>query len=168
MKRLILITFAYSLAFNLCLGNGKDFETRTATVRMEVSPNDLINIRAKNTDLVVESWDKSEVEVIATLRFDGKMTDKMVAFLDNFQEHVEQSIRRSGSELSIDTNLDEPNKIQIGSKHVGIVIGFSEDELRLDYRIKAPKTNELEIDNSYKDVTLMGDFNEVTLTQYSG
>ena len=168
MKQLLLITFAFNLFANTTLANSKDFETRTATVRMDVTANDLINIQAKNTDLVVEAWDRNEVEVIATLRFDGKMTDKMTSFLENFQKHVEDNIQYGGSELKISTNLDEPNKVQIGSKHVGFIIGFSDDEFRLDYKIKAPKSNEFEINNSYKDVTLIGNFNEVTLTQYSG
>lgn len=168
MKRLLLITFAFSAFAVATFGNDKEFETRTATVRMNVTASDRINIQAKNTDLVVETWNKNEVEIVATLRFDGKMTDKMTAFLDDFQQHVEGNIRYSGSELEIDTNLDEPNKVQIGSKHVGFIIGFSDDEFRLDYKIKAPKTNEYEINNSYKDVTLLGDFGKMKLTQYSG
>jgi len=168
MKRLILILFAFNLLTTTEVHAGKSYETRTASVSMKVSPNDLINIRAKNTDLVVETWDKNQVEVIATVRFDGKMTDKMVSFLDNFQEYVEENIDFSAGELMINTNLDEPNKIQIGSKKVGIVIGFSEEEFRLDYKIKAPAENDFEIDNSYKDVSLIGDFNNLKLTQYSG
>ena len=169
MKKLTLITLAFSLLFVAELSaSNKRFETRTATIKRDVSPNDLINIKAKNTDLVVESWDKNEVEITATVRFDGKMTDKMVSFLDNFQEYVEDNVEFSGGELRIKTNLDEPNKIQIGSKHIGIVIGFSEDEFKLDYKIKAPAINKFEIDNSYKDVSLIGDFQHIKLTQYSG
>ena len=167
MKRLITTLFVFSAFAHLSFSKEK-VETRTATVRMEVSPNSLINIQAKHTDLVVETWDKSEVEIVATLRFDGKMTDRMIEFLENFQEHVEDNVHLSGSELSISTNLDEPNKVQIGSKHVGIIIGFSEEEFRLDYKIKAPKVNEYEINNSYKDVTLIGDFEKMKFTQYSG
>jgi len=88
--------------------------------------------------------------------------------MDNFQEYVEENIWYSSGQLKINTNLDEPNKIQIGSKHVGIIIGFSEDEFKLDYKIKAPKGNDFEIDNSYKDVALIGNFDRVKLTQYSG
>ena len=168
MKRLIVILFASSLTVYTSSAKSRDFETRTATVQVEVSPNDLINIEAKNTDLMVEAWDKNQVEIVATLRFDGKMTDKMTAFLENFQKHVEENIRKSGNELIIETNLDEPNKVQIGSKHVGIIIGFSEDEFRLDYKIKAPKANRFEIDHSYKDVSLIGDFRKMNLKQYSG
>ena len=167
MKR--LKPFAFSLLVALAgVAGERNLETRSATIVLDVSPNDLINIRAKNTDLVVETWDKNQVEIVATLRYDGKMTNKMTDFMDNFQEYVEENIAHSGGQLRIDTNLDEPNKIQIGSKHVGIIIGFSEDELKLDYKIKAPKQNDFEIDNSYKDVALIGDFGKVKLTQYSG
>lgn len=169
MKRLLLITFAFNLLFLVnASSTNKDGETRSATVKVSVTANDLINIKAKYTDLVVEAWDKDEVEVVATVRFDGKMTDKMVEFLDNFQEYVEENITKSGGELEINTNLDEPNKIQIGSKRVGIIVGFSEDELRLDYKIKTPRKNKYEINSSYRDLRLIGSFENMEITQYSG
>lgn len=167
MKRLILIALAYNLTFYAALAT-KDVETRTATVNMKITPSDLISIKAKHTNLSVEVWDKNEVEVVATIRFEGKMTDRMERFLAEFQENVESKVQYAGNELSISTNLDEPNKVQIGSRHVGIVIGFSDDELRLDYQIKAPASNKYIISSSYKDVKLIGDFNEMEITHYSG
>lgn len=167
MKRLLLIALLFNINFLWASPRG-DGETRTATVTTKVTSTDLINIQSKYTNLVVESWDRNEVEVVATLRFDGKMTNKMMDFLSEFQKHVEDNIRYSAGELIIDTNLDEPNKFQLGSDHVGIVIGFSEKELRLDYRIKAPAGNEYAINNSYRDVRLVGNFEEMDIKQYSG
>ncbi|MEM6737349.1 MAG: hypothetical protein AAGC64_13330 [Bacteroidota bacterium] len=169
MKKWIAITLVFNLTcFSYALVPEKDGETRTATFSRNVKPDDVINIQAKYTDLVIEAWHKNEVEVTATVRFDGKLTNKMVEFLDNFQKHVEDNIDKSMGELRINTNLDKPNKIQIGSKHVGVTVGFTDDELKLDFVIRAPKVNKYEINHSYRDILLKGDFDDMKITQYSG
>lgn len=167
MKRLILTALLFSFLF-WHANASKDWETRTATVTTSVTANDVINIQAKNTDLVIETWNKNEVEVTATIRYDGKMTDKMTKFLEEFEKLVKENIKQGGGELRIDSNLDEPNKVQIGSKKVGIIVGYSENELKLDYQIKAPANNKYIINNSYKDLRMIGNFKEVELSQYSG
>ena len=168
MKKWILLLVAFDLGLTLKAIDKKDVETRTARVNYSVSSNDLIDINAKYTDLTIESWDKSEVLVEATIRFDGKMTDKMQQFLDNFEEEVKSNISEDPGSLIIRTNLDEPNKFQMGSKYFGIIVDFSEDELKLEYSLKVPFRNELKIANSYREVKLLGAFDEVEIDQYSG
>ncbi|GAB4239999.1 MAG: hypothetical protein Tsb0034_16270 [Ekhidna sp.] len=170
MKKIILIICAFSIGSIVHAHKGRDAgETRTATVVQPVNATDRIDIRAKNTDLVVESWNKNEVKVEATIRFDGKMTDKIARFLDEFEDHVKSGIMYSGGRLSIDTNLDEPNKFQIGGSKVGlIVIGFSEKELKLEYKISAPQKAIYDITHSYQDMQLIGDFDQMKISQYSG
>lgn len=143
-------------------------ETRTAKVTKKIEANAIINVQAKYTDLSIETWEKNEVYIEASIRFDGKMTDKMKSFLATFQQEVESGIESSPNEIRINTNLGEPNKVQIGSKNVGIVFGYSEDELRISYIVKAPKSSLFEIDHSYQDLTINGDIVSLNLKQYSG
>ncbi|MEO9485426.1 MAG: hypothetical protein ABJG47_18345 [Ekhidna sp.] len=166
MKKLILIALACSLS--AAAFAKKSGETRTATVKTEISGSDIINIRAKDTELIVETWDKNEVEIVATIRFDGEMSNKMENFLAEFEENVKNNISMTGGELEIDANLDIPNKIQIGSKNIGINVSFGDKELKLTYKIKAPKANKYIISSSYQDVRLVGSFDKLDLTQYSG
>ncbi|MEP5610904.1 MAG: hypothetical protein ABJP45_01580 [Cyclobacteriaceae bacterium] len=168
MKKVILILLAFNLCYVLSATDPKDGETRTATASFEVNSSDLINLQAKYTDVVVEAWDKNEVYVEATLRFDGKMSDRVQKFLDSFEEEVLSNITEGPGELLIKTSLDEPNKFQLGTKFFGIQIDFNEDELRLEYKLKVPASNELRIKNSYRDLKLIGEFNEVEIDQYSG
>ncbi len=167
MKKTILILLAFSLVVNFAKAN-KDGETRTATLTYEVSPSDVIDLKAKYTDVLIEAWDKNEVYIEATIRFDGRMNDRVQRFLDAFEEEVESNISDSPGVLYIKTNLDEPNKFQLGSKHIGIQIDYREDELKLEYKLKVPSSNELKIENSYRDVKLVGNFDEVEIDQYSG
>lgn len=168
MKRLLLITLTFNLIASSLVAASNKGETRTAQVNIKLSPTDDIFISAKYTALEIETWDKNEVEVIASVRFDGKMTDKMNKFLKEFENEVKNKIKLSNGKLTIDTNLDEPNKVQIGSRVIGISIGFGEDELKLDYKIKAPATNSYEITSSYRDVRLIGSFKSMKIEQYSG
>ncbi len=168
MKKTILILLAFNLVFATALANKDDGETRTATFTYQVSPNDAIDLKAKYTDVLIEAWDKSEVYIEATIRFDGKMNDRVQRFLDSFEEEVESNISESPGVLYIKTKLDEPNKFQLGSKGIGIQIDYGDDELRLEYKLKVPATNKLKIENSYRDVVLDGDFGEVEIDQYSG
>jgi len=168
MKKIILTLLALNVYYSLSATDPKDGETRTATASYEVSSSDLINIQAKYTDVVVEAWDKNEVLVEATLRFDGKINDRVQRFLDSFEEEVLSNITEGPGELLIKTNLDEPNKFQLGGKNFGIQINFNEDELKLEYKLKVPASNELKIKNSYRDLKLIGTFTEVEIDQYSG
>lgn len=165
MKRIIIIALACSISFALqAKGDG---ESRSAKVNVEISTSDEIRIKAKYTALTIETWNKNEVEIEATVRYDGKVTDKIQEFLDDFENRVNNNVTLSSGELFIDTDLDLPNKVQIGGKHVGINISYG-DELKIFYKIKSPGSNEYTISSSYEDVRLIGAFNKVDFTQYSG
>lgn len=168
MKRLIISTIAICFCLVSMANRNNDGETRSATVRLDVSSTDVINIQAKYTDLTVEAWDRNEVMIEASVVFDGKMNKRVQEFLDNFEQEVKENISKKGNEILIETNLDEPNKVQIGSKNVGIIFSFSEDELRIEYKIKSPPSNKYIINSSYRDAFLYGHFKDVDLTQYSG
>lgn len=167
MKKLIIIAFACSLSWNSSAFT-HDGETRSAKVTMDVSSSDRINIQAKYTELIVQTWDKPQVEIEATVRYDGKMTNKIQEFLDEFEQNVIDHIEKGAVELVIDTDLDIPNKIKIGGKHIDIQVTYGDDELKVTYKIKAPGNNDYRITNSYEDVQLIGSFNNVEFTQYSG
>lgn len=166
MKKLILIALACSLSI-LLHANG-DGETRTTTVKTSVTASDVINIRAKYTELLVETWNKNDVEIEASIRFDGKMTSRMQEFLDDFEQIVKDNINKGAGELKIDTDLDIPNRVQIGSKNLGINISYGDKDLKIVYKVKAPGTNKYIITNSYEDVRLVGSFDKMEFTQYSG
>lgn len=167
MKKAILTILVLSTCLIVEAKNDTG-ETRTAKVTIEVNRSDEIDIQAKHTDLIVEAWNRDEVHVEATIRFDGKMTNRMQRFLDAFDEEVKSQITEGPGEVIIKTSLNEPNKFQLGSAYLGIQIGFNEDELKLSYLVKVPAANSIKIKNSYKDLVLTGDFEDVLIDQYSG
>ena len=83
-KALLLLTL---LASQVGLANVNDGETRTAEHTVSVSSGDEINILGKNTYLEIETWNKNEVSIVAEVTFDGRMTEKVKKFLDEFEEN---------------------------------------------------------------------------------
>lgn len=163
-KELLLILALFSVGF---LFANKEGETRTAQHTVSISSIDEIFINGKNTYMEIETWNKNEVQVVATVTFDGKMNNRVQEFLDDFEAIVKKGIYKQGGELTIDASLDEPNKVQIGSKNVGVIVGYSDKEFRLSYKIKLPSKNQLDIKAAYEDLFMLGDYSNVTISQYS-
>ncbi len=166
MKNKILLISAVFSA-NLVFGTGKEIQTQTTSHSVAVSSSTEIKIQGKHTYLEIETWDKDEVAIEATVTFNGKITDRVQKFLDEFEQNVRDGVLKTGNELKINTRLDEPNRVQIGSKHVGVIIGYSEKELRIEYIIKVPGSNDLTVKGAYKDIVMIGTYDDVEITQYS-
>ena len=152
------------------LAIGKNIEeTREANASFAVTPGTQIEIEGSNTYLEISSWDQDRVEVRAVLEFKGDENSRIREFIDKFEDIVKNNIRSGNGELYIDANLEEPNKVQWGTKHFNLVsIGYGDNALRISYYIKVPASNDLTVKNSYKDILMVGDFGgDVTITQYS-
>ncbi len=173
MKRTLKLTLSISLFICLLTGYSSARhtvdETKKAHFTFETIPSTNIVITGGNTDVIVESWEKNVVDVTITIEFKGKETDRVRKFLDEFETEARNSISASKSLIEIKTRLDEPNKVQIGSKYFGFIIGYSDDEMRLTYEVKVPKGNDLMVKNSYKDLVIMGNYaGNVEIDHYSG
>ena len=148
---LILIALASTSAF---ANNSKEGVTRTATKVVDVSSGDRINILGKNKTLTIETWDKNQVEIVATVNFYGDPNNRMQEFLDNWEAIVNGNIRKSGGELTIDAEIEEPNKVQIGGRYLGVQVGYSEKQLSIEYALKVPARNPIELRTSYKSLSM--------------
>ena len=142
---------------------------KEAHLNYKVNGNSLLTMEASSIDIKISTWDRSEVSVIAKAIYKGKPNDKMTDFLERFETEVANHIYQSSSELEITTDLDIPNKIQIGSKHIGVQIDYGRDELEIYYELKVPMTLNLDIKNSYRDLSLFGNHQgKVKINHYSG
>lgn len=171
MKKVKILVSSLCIALALTsLGHNNPWqETREAKFVFDISTSTQIEVDGKNTSITVETWNKDQVEVIARLEFKGKLNDQAEKFIADFENIVNENIQESASRLIIDTNLKEPNKIQIGSRHVGFIVGYNDDELRISYMMKVPGQNDLKIKNSYQDIVLNGDYTgAVNIDHYSG
>lgn len=144
-------------------------ETRTAKVSILANPSAFIIINGKNTELLIETWNKNEIEVIAEVNYRGKEKANVTAFLNNFEQEVKDNIFTSNQKIEIKSSLDTPNKVQIGSKYAGIIVSYNDEELNITYSIKVPMVNGMQVVNSYKNLEMMGSYqSNVEIQQYSG
>ncbi|MCP4458332.1 MAG: hypothetical protein GY816_09975 [Cytophagales bacterium] len=164
-KQILLITAIFSAA--VLFADDKIGETRTAKHTVSISGTTEIRILGKYTYLQIETWDKNEVSIEASVIFNGKMVDRVQKFLDEFEQNVKEGVTKNGNELEINTRLKEPNRVQIGSKNVGVHIGYSDKELNIEYIIKVPTSNKLIIKGAYEDIDMSGTYDDVEITQYS-
>ncbi|MFK7953204.1 MAG: hypothetical protein AB8B73_10185 [Ekhidna sp.] len=170
MKRIIIGLIAAYSSIILIASEGNDAETRSTTVNIDINYSDLINIQAKYTELTIETWDKNEVEVQASIKYDGKMSDEIQEFLEQFENLVRKNIKYRDGELTIDSGVDFPSK-GVKKSFFGLVVEINigdYEQANLEYKIKAPASNRFIINTSYKDAQLIGDFAKMEITQYSG
>ena len=167
MRKITSIALAFSFCFS-SYAIARNGETRTARFTTSVSLTDEINIQGKHTELIIEKWDKNEVAIEATIRYDGETTDKIEDFLNGFEKKVEDHIVKSSGKLTVNTDLDFPY-YAVKSSFFGLtkeihILG----KTKLTYKIKAPGNNPYTITNSYEDVKLIGSFKDVDFIQHSG
>jgi hypothetical protein len=132
-------------------------ETKTARATYSVSNTDRIEIEGKNVLFQIATGPAGRVALEASIVFKGRETDKIREFLDNFEEEVQSRISQGGGRLSIDADLDEPFKVQMG-KRGGTRVGYSEEELKITYTLIVPAANNLSVKNSYRDILLTGNY----------
>jgi hypothetical protein len=146
-----------------------DQDTREAILSYEVASNETLKVDASSIDLQFETWNKNEVQIVAKAIYKGDPNERMRQFLDDFERKVEHHIFRSTGKLEISTDLDVPNKVQIGGKVIGVQIDYGRNELEIQYQIKLPATLNLEIKDSYRDLRMAGQYTGiVSIEHYSG
>lgn len=168
-KSLVLVSLVF-LWFPSITRAGIISETREAKVSITLSGRGNIDIKGSERYISVSSWQKNEIEVFAKVEFKGKGNEKVDEFLANFEEIVQGNIIKAGNSVAINTNLDEPNKVEIGSRLIQfVVIEYGNDELFISYEIKVPTNADLKIKNSYEDLDVMGTYSgKVNIDHYSG
>lgn len=168
-KYLATILMILSLSNHTMVFASTTQDGREANLTLPINSDAEIAIVGSSTKITVTTWDKNEVSVKARILFKGKPNDKMMEFLDNFEAEVRKGIEQSAGYLKVDTRLELPNKVQIGSRNVGVVVSFDKDELELSYDIKVPASNALYVKDSYERLTVTGNYsNKVQIEHYSG
>ncbi|MFY0689503.1 MAG: hypothetical protein JXQ90_20200 [Cyclobacteriaceae bacterium] len=165
MKSIATLLLSLFVGLNTSLA-GEFLQTqKSAKFKYDVSSSTLINIKAKNTILEIESHTGAYVEFEAILEFKGEANDEMLDFLDNYEARVKEGVAVFGDELGITSDLKIPNK----REQIGLIIGYKDDELRMTYRLKVPRNNAIEIKSSYRDMTMKGAYTgPVVIDHYSG
>jgi hypothetical protein len=151
--------------------NAQDLsQPKTVVLDYRVDLTDDIEILAYETTLELETWQKQEVQVTAELVYKGTPNKRVTTFYENFEQIVRDQIYQSTNRLEINTQLKDPDKINVGIGPVSILqVGYGDKELSIRFNIKLPENNDLSVNNRYGDMQLNGSYNgEVSIEHYSG
>lgn len=163
----ILIT-VLSVSSFILLARERDLESRTATVTVPVKGNQELILDVKNTELTVETWDKPEIYIEATVKMKSSATEKHEEFLENWQGLVSEGVNSSGIAIRVNSAFKESKEVN-KKTFLGLVISMTvsyNNDYDISYRIKSPANNPIEIVGSYKNVSLVGNYKKVDLELY--
>ncbi|MCP4883578.1 MAG: hypothetical protein GY908_07285 [Flavobacteriales bacterium] len=148
MKRNIQLLMAMLMVFPmLVMGNpihGKwDYEkTKTIKKDFEVNADASLIIRNKYGNVDVISWNQNRVEIEVTIIVSGNNEDKVVDRLSKINVNFEIS----KSAVSATTIIENSSKGWYNSKN--------KMNYQIDYKVKVPVTNSVDLNNDYGTITL--------------
>jgi len=105
MRKLMIIIVSLFIGTSIYSKHSTINESRQAQFNYKINQDTEISIKGKNTYLKIDTWNKNEVSIIATIEFKGKETEDMVNFLEEFSSYVENKIAHFNRELIIDTSF---------------------------------------------------------------
>ena len=179
----------FSLIIALLLGGGTTWantnsnfdQTKSVSAKYSVNTSATVRIEGRYADVKIETWDQNEVEVEAILSVRGADAEEEAEIFSVFEEEALEGISASSNRVSINTSEmfasssntrirfdisfsgKEKNKYRLanGTK-------VSVRELKLEYVVKMPKSNDLYVETAYQKVELADHEGDVKVDLYSG
>lgn len=125
---------------------GKYTKQKTFKKEYTVSARDLVKLDNSYGNIDVVTWDQNRVEIEVTIKTNGNDEENVKKRL----EDIDVRFSQSGGEVSARTVFRENNK----SWWNNIFGGSSNVNMEINYRVKAPVTNSMDISNDYGSINL--------------
>ena len=146
MKTLYKITLILFLLPLISFANDKDKYTKNKIIKKEytVSSNANLNIANKYGNIEINTWDQDKVEIVVSITTNGNDEEKVQKRLDQIKIEFDATtsvvsaktiIGKSSSNWSFWKNSNNVN-------------------MEINYFIKAPKTNNINLSNDYGDIII--------------
>lgn len=153
------------LAFSILILTASHLNAKKAEIEKSKAVNKTFTVKQQQTiqlsnkfgEMNIVSWDKNEVEVSISIRVGSSTEKRTQELLDN----INIDIQETDSKLSIVTNLkdgDQKVKMKVKNSH----------QLNIDYNIKVPASNYLEITNAFGSLSLTNMIAKVKINQSFG
>lgn len=149
-------TTLYKLIFVLLLApavacandtyKGKYTKQKTLKKEFTVSAQDLVKLDNSYGNIDVVTWDQNRVEIEVTIKTNGNDEEKVIQRLEELNVQFSQS----GGEVSAQTVFRDDNKSWWNS----LFGGSNNVNMEINYRVKAPVTNHMNISNDYGSINL--------------
>ena len=113
----------------------QETKSKEITKHYNVSATGNLSIDGKYGDVHIETWDKNEVDLKVTIEISNRSATKAQQYLDKIKIVIDDS---SPNDLSFKTIIDG-----------NINNNNSNEKMEIEYRVKVPKTLNMELKNSY-------------------
>ncbi|SDL59421.1 hypothetical protein SAMN04488034_10675 [Salinimicrobium catena] len=125
---------------------GKYNKQKTIKKEFKVSANDLLKLDNSYGNIDIVTWDQNRVEIEVTVKTNGNDEEKVQQRLDEIKVNFSQT----GGEVSAETIFPNTSNSWLGS-----LFGSSSNvNMEVNYRVKAPVTNNMNISNDYGSINL--------------
>jgi len=143
--------------------NGEIVEKkRTINKSYSVSDKDKLSIENSFGNIVVNTWDKSEIKVDIEIGVKASTEQKAQAMMNQIDVHDSQS----DNVISFKTDVNDVNNND-GKKHKNLDYG-DDRKFYIDYKIYMPIGNKLDIENSFGKISVPDLQGAVSLTSKFG
>lgn len=127
--------------------DGRYTKQKKINKKYNVSANSLLKINNSYGNIDVTTWDQNRVEIEVIIKTNGNDEEKVRKRLDEIDVQFDQS----SSGVSAKTLLDKNSSSSWWSK---IFDGNSTINIEINYRIKAPVKNNVNLNNDYGNISI--------------
>lgn len=144
-------------------------ESITTNKSITVSANDLLKLSASNTPIIINTWDRNEIEVIATFTLETQNKEHTQLGLEDFK----LELKREGNLINVVTNWDDIENCNCGLKRKNKVKTDNGDQIEFDqftigYTVKVPKSINMDLVNRYSNIVIPTINGNVKATVFKG
>lgn len=146
-KTLLLLFLVPSIA--CAEGDFKGKYTKQKRIKKEfnVSANDLLKIENSYGNVDIVTWDQNRVEIEVLVKTNGNDEEKVEKKL----REIDVIFNQSGGQVSAKTIFEKDS----GGSFLGSLFGGNSNvSMEINYRVKAPVTNRVDISNDYGSINL--------------
>lgn len=150
-----LIIFLLVPAIACAEGGFKGKHTKQKRLKKEfnVSPNDMLKVTNSYGNIHIVSWDQNRVEIEVIVKTNGNDEEKVEKKL----REIDVAFSQSGGQVTAKTLFEREKN----NSFFGNLFGNSSNvQMEINYRIKAPATNSVDLSNDYGSINidrLLGD-----------
>lgn len=149
----ITIPFVFAL-LSLSL-QGQNKLTKNIKKTFPLTDNGVLYLENKYGDVLINGWDKDEIEISVTIEATGKSSEKAEERL----KLIESDIKSANKQVVVKSVIKKKNK-GFFNKYIGKIDPFNTEKSNtvINYSISLPKHADIEIINRYGDV-IISDWN---------
>lgn len=146
-KALIILLFVPAIACAEGGFKGKHTKQKRVKKEFNVSANDLLKISNSYGNIDLVTWDQNRVEIEVLVKTNGNDEEKVEKRL----REIDVVFNQTTGVVSAKTILDRDSGNSFWSNLFG---GNSNVNMEINYRVKAPVTNKVDLSNDYGSINL--------------